>query len=119
MISRETGKTITEDEHIIQSMLDIALTAKGTRVMRRNYGTILVPKIDAPMNDEYRMMLMSSLMIAFAEFEPRVEVRFINVNIETAGKPSFMIEAVKKRSNEALNFTQNFNQIFVGGSNAI
>lgn len=100
MISRETGKTITEDEHIIQSMLDIALTAKGTRVMRRNYGTILVPKIDAPMNDEYRMMLMSSLMIAFAEFEPRVEVRFINIKIDTPGNPVFKLEAVKKNGDE-------------------
>lgn len=106
MISRNTGHTITEDEHIIQSMLDIALTAKGTRVMRRNYGTILVPKIDAPMNDEYRMMLMSSLMIAFAEFEPRVEVRKINVNIEDAGKPTISLEAVKKRTGERLEFNR-------------
>ena len=52
MISRVTGQTITEDEHIIQSILDIALTAKGTRVMRRDYGTLLVPKIDAPMNEQ-------------------------------------------------------------------
>ena len=106
MISRNTGLPITEDTHIIQSMLDIALTAKGTRVMRRNYGSLLVPKLDAPMNDEYRMLLMSSLMIAFAEFEPRVEVRYINVNIEAEGKPSFKIEAIKKRSNALLNFNR-------------
>jgi len=110
MISRNTGHTITEDEHIIQSMLDIALTAKGTRVMRRNYGTILVPKIDAPMNDEYRMMLMSSLMIAFAEFEPRVEVRKINVNIDTPGKPTFQLDAIKKSSNELLQVNRGFYQ---------
>lgn len=104
MISRNTGLPITEDTHIIQSMLDIALTAKGTRVMRRNYGSLLVPKLDAPMNDEYRMLLMSSLMIAFAEFEPRVEVRHINVNIEVEGRPTFQVTAVKKSSNETLNF---------------
>lgn len=107
MISRITGHTITEDEHIIQSMLDIALTAKGTRVMRRNYGTLLVPKIDAPMNDEYRMMLMSSLMIAFAEFEPRVEVRKINVNIDTPGKPTFQLDAIKKNG-EMININREF-----------
>lgn len=106
MISRETGQMINEDEHIKQSMLDIALTAKGTRVMRRNYGTILVPTIDAPMNDEYRMMLMSSLMIAFAEFEPRVEVRKINVNIEEPGKPTIFLEAVKKRTGEIVEFSR-------------
>lgn len=96
MISRVTGQTITEDEHIIQSILDIALTAKGTRVMRRDYGTLLVPKIDAPMNEQYRMMLMSSLMIAFAEFEPRVEVRRINIFFSSEGIVTFKIEAVKK-----------------------
>lgn len=109
MINRETGQVITEDEHIIQSMLDIAMTAKGTRVMRRNYGTILVPKIDAPMNGEYRMMLMSSLMIAFAEFEPRVEVRKIIVDTNTAGKPQISIQAVKRANNEALQFLGGLN----------
>lgn len=111
MISRETGKVIAEDDHIIQSMLDIALTAKGTRVMRRNYGSLLVPKLDAPMNDEYRMLLMSSLMIAFAEFEPRVEVRHINVNIEVEGKPTFQVTAIKKGSNETLTLNQQFGEM--------
>lgn len=111
MISRNTGLPITEDAHIIQSMLDIALTAKGTRVMRRNYGSLLVPKLDAPMNDEYRMLLMSSLMIAFAEFEPRVEVRHINVNIEVEGKPTFRVTAIKKGTGEALTLNQQFGEM--------
>ena len=42
------------------------------------------------------MMLMSSLMIAFAEFEPRVEVRRINIFFSSEGIVTFKIEAVKK-----------------------
>lgn len=108
-MNRETGRTISEDEHIIQSLLDIATTPKGTRVMRRNYGSLLVPRIDAPMNDEYRMLVMSSLMIAFSEYEPRVEVRRINVNIETAGRPTLAIEAIKKNRNDLLTFERGLN----------
>lgn len=109
MIDRNTGLPISENEHIIQSLLDIATTAIGTRVMRRDYGTILVPKIDAPMNAEYRMLLMSSLMMAFTQYEPRIEIRRINLKIDIPGKPEITIEAVKTDTNEALNFTRGFN----------
>lgn len=102
MIDRNTGLSISENEHIIQSLLDIATTAIGTRVMRREYGTILVPKVDAPMNAEYRMLLMSSLTMAFSQYEPRIEIRRINLKIKNPGHPKVEIEAVKKRTGEVL-----------------
>ncbi|UNM95511.1 GPW/gp25 family protein [Ignatzschineria rhizosphaerae] len=104
MIDRNTGLPISENEHIIQSLLDIATTAIGTRVMRRDYGTILVPKIDAPMNAEYRMLLMSSLMMAFTQYEPRIEIRRINLKIDMPGHPKIEIEAVKKETNDTFTF---------------
>ncbi|MDE4029516.1 GPW/gp25 family protein, partial [Glaesserella parasuis] len=41
-MNRNTGLTISdESEHIKQSIADILLTAKGSRVMRRTYGSNL------------------------------------------------------------------------------
>ncbi len=40
-MSRETGVTLVELEHIRQSVRDILTTPLGSRVMRRNYGSLL------------------------------------------------------------------------------
>ncbi len=48
MISRETGKLLTEIEHIKQSLADLISTPIGSRLMRRDYGTQLANLIDQP-----------------------------------------------------------------------
>ncbi len=100
MISRETGLPISENEHIIQSLFDIATTEVGTRVMRRNYGSILIPSIDAPLNAITRMQIASSLTLAFAQFEPRAEVRAIQLTADREGRTEILIDAINKRTAE-------------------
>ncbi|EDJ4804012.1 baseplate assembly protein, partial [Salmonella enterica] len=40
-MNRNTGLAISDSEHIGQSMRDILLTPVGSRVMRREYGSLL------------------------------------------------------------------------------
>ncbi|MDI5405236.1 thiamine pyrophosphate-binding protein, partial [Salmonella enterica subsp. enterica serovar Lubbock] len=40
-MNRNTGLAISDSEHISQSMRDILLTPVGSRVMRREYGSLL------------------------------------------------------------------------------
>lgn len=47
-MSRSTGRTITDAEHISQSVSDILRTPVGSRVMRREYGSLLSAMIDQP-----------------------------------------------------------------------
>ncbi len=47
-MNRNTGRTITDADHISQSMSDILRTPVGSRVMRRDYGSLLSSLIDQP-----------------------------------------------------------------------
>ncbi|HGJ5879100.1 MAG TPA: baseplate assembly protein, partial [Arsenophonus nasoniae] len=40
-MNRQTGRFISENAHIAQSVQDILLTPVGSRVMRRDYGSLL------------------------------------------------------------------------------
>ena len=45
-MNRETGAAISTVEHIGQSIRDILTTRLGTRVMRREYGSLLPELVD-------------------------------------------------------------------------
>ena len=60
MMSRDNGLEITEIEHIKQSIQDILLTPIGSRVMRREYGSLLFQLIDSPTNDTTEIQLFGS-----------------------------------------------------------
>lgn len=106
MISRYTGLPISENEHIEQSILDILTTNIGTRVMRRDYGTILLESIDKPLNELLKMQLVSTILIGITLYEPRIEVQSIkvgNVDSEQGRESAFPLEidAVKRENRQA------------------
>jgi hypothetical protein len=43
--------TLTDEDHVWQSVNDILLTPVGSRLMRRNYGSLCPDLIDSPQND--------------------------------------------------------------------
>lgn len=45
-----TGKPLSGDAHLAQSVADILTTPIGSRVMRRSYGSLIPSLIDAPIN---------------------------------------------------------------------
>ena len=47
-MNSQTGLSISEVEHIRQSVRDILVTPVGSRVMRREYGSLLSQMIDQP-----------------------------------------------------------------------
>jgi phage baseplate assembly protein W len=47
-MNRQTGLSLSEAEHIRQSVRDILVTPIGSRVMRRDYGSLLAAMIDRP-----------------------------------------------------------------------
>lgn len=47
-MSRTDGRLLTDEEHISQSLSDILRTPVGSRVMRREYGSLLPDMIDQP-----------------------------------------------------------------------
>lgn len=54
-MNRQTGGAIGELDHIGQCITDILITRIGTRVMRREYGSLLPELVDHPFNDATRL----------------------------------------------------------------
>lgn len=78
-----TGRRITDIDHILQSCRDIITTPIGTRIERREYGSLLPELIDHPHNQPNNLRLMAATVIALAKWEPRIAIRKINIYLGT------------------------------------
>ncbi|EFD0690964.1 hypothetical protein P835_01360 [Citrobacter portucalensis] len=76
-MNRHTGLSISEIEHIRQSVRDILVTPVGSRVMRREYGSLLSALIDQPQTPALRLQIMAACYSAIQEWEPRVSLTTI------------------------------------------
>lgn len=79
-MDRQTGSALTGDEHLAQSIADIITTPLGTRVMRRDYGSLLFELIDRPLNGATQLLCVMAIAMAIARWEPRIEVRQILID---------------------------------------
>lgn len=77
--SRDTGLAITEDGHLQQSIADILFTARGSRVMRRDYGSDLPGLVDAPLNGETVVDAFAAIAEALDRWEPRIVLRRVEI----------------------------------------
>ncbi|MCT9977282.1 GPW/gp25 family protein [Acinetobacter sp. I-MWF] len=81
---RNTGKAITDNdsfpEHLYQSMHDILSTLIGTRLCRRNYGSLVPHLIDQPCNDFTKLQIMNASATALIRFEPRIKISQVQVS---------------------------------------
>ena len=77
-MNSNTGKGISDAEHIRQSIQDILTTPRGSRVMRRDYGSDLFELIDQPHTPALRLQLMAAIVAAIHQWEPRITVRMLH-----------------------------------------
>ncbi|MDT7069006.1 GPW/gp25 family protein [Citrobacter amalonaticus] len=85
-MNRNTGQSISDTEHISQSMRDILLTPVGSRVMRREYGSLLSALIDMPQNPALRLQIMVACYSAIQKWEPRIRLTAISFETGDAGE---------------------------------
>ncbi|QBQ12815.1 MULTISPECIES: GPW/gp25 family protein [unclassified Pseudomonas] len=100
-MNRETGAAIDELDHIAQCLTDILTTRIGTRVMRREYGSLLPELVDHPFNDVTRLRVYSGAVIALMRWEPRVSlsrVQFMGATLQ--GQSVLDLEGSVVDSNE-------------------
>lgn len=74
-----TGQAIEGLAHLGQSIADILTTPLGSRIMRRDYGSLLPELIDQPFNDATRLRLYGATALALMRWEPRI--RLIRVQL--------------------------------------
>lgn len=107
-MSNTTGKAIDEISHIQQSVRDILTTPIGSRVMRREYGSLVPELIDQPMNGATRLRLMSATIMALIMWEPRITVSRAMIEVDAQGKVAVDMEATRRsgpRAGTAVNLS--------------
>lgn len=70
----DSGQRCVEMAHLRQSIRDILTTPIGSRVMRREYGSLIPELIDQPLNDATRQRVMAATVKAIYRWEPRVRI---------------------------------------------
>lgn len=112
-MNAQTGEALNGIDHIRQSITDILGTPIGTRVMRREYGSIIPLLLDQPMNRSNLLRLYSAALVAISEWEPRVIVRSMNADLTNmnGGRIALSIDiaTLEERSDFSI-------EISIGGS---
>lgn len=91
-LSRDTGQRLEFDAHLAQSIADILGTPRGTRVMRRSYGSDIPALIDAPINGSTIVDLFMAVAEALGQWEPRLTLTRVEVLNATAGRVMLALE---------------------------
>lgn len=105
-MNRETGAAISELDHISQCISDILTTRIGTRVTRREYGSLIPELVDHPFNDATRLRVYAAVVMALMRWEPRISlssVQFIGANLQ--GESVLEFEGSLVDTNEALSLS--------------
>ncbi|EKR2942878.1 TPA: GPW/gp25 family protein [Salmonella enterica subsp. enterica serovar Typhi] len=98
-MSRNDGQVIADTDHLRQSVRDILLTPQGSRLARREYGSLLSALIDQPQNPALRLQIMSAVYVALNRWEPRLTLDSITINGNFDG--SIVVELTGQRNNGA------------------
>ncbi|AZD34660.1 Phage baseplate assembly protein [Pseudomonas chlororaphis subsp. aurantiaca] len=105
-MNRETGAAIDTAEHIVQSFTDILTTRLGTRVMRREYGSLLPELVDQPFNDVTRLRVYAATVMALMRWEPRVSLSRVQFQGATLqGQAVMDIECTRVDTNQPLSLS--------------
>jgi phage baseplate assembly protein W len=91
-MSRTTGKPLSGDAHLAQSIADILTTPIGTRVMRRDYGSLIPELLDAPLNGATAIRLYAATAQALRRWEPRLDLVKVRVTGGADGRATIAID---------------------------
>ncbi|MDM1022070.1 GPW/gp25 family protein [Acinetobacter sp. VNK23] len=103
MMSRKNGRQLSEMDHIKQSIEDILTTPLGSRLMRRDYGSIVPDLIDQPISDVLVLKLYSAIYTAITKFENRISIEQIYISDIQKHGLSIDLEAVYFITNQSIN----------------
>lgn len=97
-MNADNGRAIDGVAHIQQSVRDILTTPLGSRVMRRDYGSLLPELIDQPLHGATALRAYSATVVALMKWEPRIRVQQIT-RLAPAERPgSLILEMTAQRT---------------------
>ncbi len=78
-MDRSSGTAISGIEHLKQSVHDILTTPLGSRLMCRDYGSLIPSLIDQPDNASTRVRLYAAVASALMRWEPRLKLKTVGL----------------------------------------
>jgi len=100
----QTGSRLDLLPHIRQSIGKILTTPVGSRVMRRDFGSILPDLVDHPNNARTVLKVMAATAAAVIKWEPRIKPAKVTLEINGAATCVTLL-AVLKSSGETVSLS--------------
>ena len=102
-MNASTGRTVSDRQHLVQSVADILTTPIGSRVMRREYGSPMADLMDWPLNSATRLQAYAAIAMAVMRWEPRIRLSRVQLTPTTeAGGAVLDVEGTVTDTNQAL-----------------
>ncbi|MDR0182412.1 GPW/gp25 family protein [Lysobacter arvi] len=79
-MSAACGRPLAGSKHLAQSIATILTTPMGSRVMRRDFGSVLPELIDQPFNGATRVRMYAAVAVALMRWEPRLRLTRIQLH---------------------------------------
>ncbi|WP_447555692.1 GPW/gp25 family protein [Vreelandella sp. EE22] len=95
-MNAQTGQRLDGLEHIRQSIADIITTPIGSRIMRRDYGSLVPELLDRPLSDALLMQVYAATVIAVSRWEPRIQITGTQGSIDATRPGTAAIELIGK-----------------------
>ena len=92
MMNRTTGQRLDAMAHLRQSIGDILSTPIGSRVMRREYGSLVPALIDKPDNLATQTRFFAAAASALMRWEPRLKVDRMAITRDPARQGRLTLE---------------------------
>ncbi|PVX30964.1 GPW/gp25 family protein [Sphingomonas pokkalii] len=90
-----TGKPIEGEAHLAQSVACILTTPIGTRVGRREFGSLLPDLVDQPANPASRIRIFAATALALRRWEPRIKVTRVGLEQPRPGEGIILVEGTR------------------------
>ena len=81
-MSRTKGALLSPDDHLKQSIYDVLMTPIGSRLLRREYGSLIPFLIDQPVNPATKLKMMAAIATAIIKWEPPGKVRQAQISLD-------------------------------------
>lgn len=105
-MNRNSGLVIADElDSIRQSITDILTTPIGSRLMRREYGSLLYDLIDQPINDVLTLKCYSAIYSALLRWEPRITINQISIFSIEGSRMQISLDADLVQQNQPVNLS--------------
>ncbi|MBF0035823.1 phage baseplate protein [Citrobacter freundii] len=98
-MNSQTGRPLSGDAHLNQSIANLLTTPIGTRVLRRDYGSGLFDLVDSPLDGILVANIRKEVAVAINRWEPRLKIERVYVLAAGNGYIEVGIEGYNRENN--------------------